>query len=86
MEENEVNSETNKKETFKGTVVWFNAKKGQGFIARGENLKDIFVHYSGINSEGYKVLMAEDVVSFEEGTFKGRLVAVNVNLIERAKK
>ena len=39
----------------KGTVKWFNAEKGYGFIQR-EGGKDLFVHFSGIKSEGFKTL------------------------------
>jgi CspA family cold shock protein len=48
----------------KGRVKWFNEKKGFGFISReGEN--DVFVHFSAINREGYKVLYEGDEVEFE---------------------
>ena len=39
-----------------GTVKWFNEKKGYGFITAVENNADHFVHYSNIESEGYKTL------------------------------
>ena len=45
-----------------GTVKWFNAKKGYGFIS-DENGDDIFVHFSALNMSGFKVL--EDKVEFE---------------------
>ena len=48
----------------KGKVKWFNAEKGFGFIV-GEDGKDIFVHYSVINQEGYKALAEGDVVNYE---------------------
>lgn len=48
----------------KGKVKWFNAEKGFGFIAQ-ENGKDIFVHYSHINEEGYKTLEEGQMVEFE---------------------
>ena len=37
-----------------GTVKWFNATKGYGFITDDADKREIFVHFSGINSEGYK--------------------------------
>ena len=47
-----------------GTVKWFNAKKGYGFIS-DENGDDIFVHFSALNMSGYKVLEEGDKVEFE---------------------
>ena len=46
----------------KGKVKWFNAEKGFGFIVNEEG-KDIFVHFSAINQEGYKALAEGDVVT-----------------------
>ncbi|MDJ1109767.1 cold shock protein CspA [Macrococcus caseolyticus] len=47
-----------------GTVKWFNAEKGFGFIEiDGEN--DVFVHFSAINQEGYKSLEEGQAVEFE---------------------
>jgi cold shock protein len=48
----------------KGTVKWFNATKGYGFIS-GENGEDVFVHYSAINVDGYKTLEEGQEVEFE---------------------
>lgn len=48
----------------KGTVKWFNATKGYGFIS-GENGEDVFVHYSAINTDGYKTLEEGQEVEFE---------------------
>lgn len=48
----------------KGTVKWFNAEKGFGFISvEGED--DVFVHFSAINAEGYKTLEEGQAVEFE---------------------
>ena len=47
-----------------GTVKWFNAKKGYGFIS-DENGDDIFVHFSALNMSGFKVLEEGDKVEFE---------------------
>ncbi|HOP56911.1 MAG TPA: cold shock domain-containing protein [Bacillota bacterium] len=47
-----------------GSVKWFNAEKGYGFIT-DENGKDIFAHYSAIQGEGYKSLENGQAVSFD---------------------
>jgi CspA family cold shock protein len=66
---------------YKGTVKWFNNAKGFGFLGR-EGGADVFVHYSSIQSEGYKSLKEGDEVEFDiiEGT-KGpqadRVVKIN---------
>ena len=48
-----------------GTVKWFNGEKGYGFITNDETNEDIFVHFSVINSEGYKVLNEGQKVTFD---------------------
>lgn len=48
----------------KGTVKWFNAQKGYGFIS-DENGNDVFVHYSGLAQEGFKTLDDGQAVEFE---------------------
>ena len=48
----------------KGTVKWFNNSKGYGFISDEEG-KDVFVHFSGINSEGFKTLEEGATVEYE---------------------
>ena len=60
-----------------GTVKWFNKKKGYGFILDGEG-NDIFVHWSGIQMEGFKTIDEGEKVEFDlvEGE-KGRQ-AINV--------
>jgi CspA family cold shock protein len=47
-----------------GTVKWFNAEKGYGFIER-ENGNDVFVHFSAIQSEGFKTLDEGQRVEFD---------------------
>ena len=48
----------------KGTVKWFNAEKGYGFIT-GEDGADVFVHFSAIQSNGFKTLAEGQRVEFE---------------------
>ncbi|ABR30150.1 cold-shock protein [Thermosipho melanesiensis] len=48
----------------KGTVKWFDAKKGYGFITK-EDGEDIFVHWSAIQTEGFKTLKEGQEVEFE---------------------
>ena len=49
----------------KGTVKWFDAKKGYGFVLN-EIGKDVFVHYSSIESDGYRTLKDGQVVEYEQ--------------------
>jgi len=51
-----------------GTVKWFNAEKGFGFITVEGGGQDVFVHYSAIDMGGYKVLEEGQHVTFEVGT------------------
>jgi CspA family cold shock protein len=51
-----------------GTVKWFNAEKGYGFITVEDGSQDVFVHYSAIDMGGYKVLEEGQSVTFEVGT------------------
>jgi len=48
----------------KGTVKWFDDKRGYGFIL-SENGKDVFVHHSAVAGEGYKILRRGEEVEFE---------------------
>jgi len=50
-----------------GTVKWFNAEKGYGFITLDEGGEDVFVHFSAIQMSGYKVLEEGQKVTFEVG-------------------
>ncbi|YAL83570.1 cold-shock protein [Dermacoccaceae bacterium W4C1] len=48
-----------------GTVKWFNAEKGFGFIAQDGGGPDVFVHYSAIQTQGYRALDEQQRVEFE---------------------
>ncbi len=48
----------------RGTVKWFSAKKGYGFISDADG-NDIFVHFSAIDMDGFKELKENDIVEFE---------------------
>ncbi len=48
----------------KGTVKWFNASKGYGFLSQ-ENGEDVFVHFSALQGDGYKSLNEGETVEFE---------------------
>lgn len=50
-----------------GTVKWFNAEKGYGFIQRADGGPDVFVHYSEIQGTGYRSLEENQKVEFEVG-------------------
>jgi cold shock protein len=48
-----------------GSVKWFNAEKGYGFIAQDDGGPDVFVHFSAIQSDGYRSLNENQRVEFE---------------------
>tara|TARA_Y100000294_G_scaffold31061_1_gene26234 strand:+ start:96 stop:308 length:213 start_codon:yes stop_codon:yes gene_type:complete len=66
-----------------GTVKWFDAKKGYGFISdtATENSKDYFVHFSEIQTNGFKTLEEGQKVEFEIGEGTKGAVAKNVKAI-----
>ena len=64
-----------------GTVKWFNAEKGYGFITDEGNGMDLFVHFSAINADGYKSLEEGQRVAFDveqDPKNTDKLRAVNV--------
>ncbi|MEG0807119.1 MAG: cold-shock protein [Alistipes sp.] len=64
-----------------GKVKWFDGKKGYGFIT-AENGREIFVHFSGIATDGFKSLNEGQQVEFEVGSGSKGEQAVNVTVVE----
>ncbi|HCU57639.1 MAG TPA: cold-shock protein [Anaerolineaceae bacterium] len=65
-----------------GVVKWFNGEKGYGFIARDNGEKDVFVHFSAINAEGFRTLREGQRVEFEVAQGQKGPQAQNVEIIE----
>lgn len=67
-----------------GTVKWFNAEKGYGFITNSENGEDVFVHFSAIQADGYRSLNEGQKVTFdiEQDPRSDKERAANVVVIE----
>jgi CspA family cold shock protein len=63
-----------------GIVKWFNNSKGYGFIEQ-EDGPDVFVHHSGINSDGFKSLNEGDQVTFDIEQGEKGPAAVNVTVV-----
>ena len=69
---------------YNGTVKWFNAEKGYGFISSEEAGEDVFVHFSAIQADGYKSLTEGQKVTFEtepDPKNSSKLRAKNVNVV-----
>lgn len=65
----------------RGTVKWFNAQKGYGFITAADGT-DIFVHYSGISMDGFKTLMEGQEVTYDvQPNGSNGSQAVNVTVV-----
>ena len=64
-----------------GTVKWFNEEKRFGFITPDEGGRDLFVHFSGINGDGYRSLTEGAKVNYEEENGDKGPKAVNVTKI-----
>ncbi len=65
----------------RGTVKWFSAKKGYGFISDADG-NDIFVHFSAIDMDGFKELKENDMVEFDVNESDKGVQAANVRKVE----
>jgi CspA family cold shock protein len=65
-----------------GTVKWFNDAKGYGFISRNADGKDVFVHYSSIQGDGFRTLVQGQPVEYEEQEGPKGLFALKVHKAE----
>ncbi len=65
----------------RGSVKWFNNQKGYGFIT-GEDGKDVFVHFSGLNMEGFKTLEENQTVEYDVVDGEKGPQATNVTVIK----
>jgi CspA family cold shock protein len=64
-----------------GTVKWFNAQKGYGFIQPEDGSKDVFVHISAVERAGMRGLNEGQKVSFQLQSDRGKMSAVNLELV-----
>ncbi|MDQ0189551.1 cold-shock protein [Alicyclobacillus cycloheptanicus] len=62
----------------RGTVKWFSSEKGYGFITPEDGGNDVFVHFSAINSQGFRTLNEGDQVEFDVEEGQRGLQAANV--------
>lgn len=67
-----------------GTVKWFNNRKGYGFILPEDGGEDIFVHITALEEAGLKTLHEEEKVQYVLGRSKGKIVAKDLVLLDRA--
>lgn len=65
----------------RGTVKWFSAKRGYGFISDADG-NDIFVHFSAIDMDGFKELKENDIVEFDVIESDKGVQAANVRKVE----
>jgi CspA family cold shock protein len=65
----------------KATVKWFDPRKGFGFVVNSKG-RDVFVHYTGINGDGYRCLREGQIVEYEEFESEKGLQGRDVRILE----
>ena len=65
-----------------GTVKWFDATKGYGFIVPDDGSKDVFVHISAVEQAGLKALNENQKIEYETSENRGKVAAANITVIE----
>lgn len=69
-----------------GKVVWFDARKGVGFIEKDDGQGDLFVHWTNIEMEGFKTLKAGQIVSYALGENHKGAQAICIKVIKEAEE
>jgi cold shock protein len=64
-----------------GTVKWFNAQKGYGFIQPADGSKDVFVHITAVERAGIQRLTEGQKLSYDLATDRGKVSAANLKLV-----
>lgn len=67
----------------RGIVKWFSDDKGYGFITELETGEEIFVHFTGILSDGFKRLRKNQMVHFEKASGSHGIQAIQVQIVEQ---
>lgn len=68
--------------TLRGTVLWFDHRRGYGFLKRADGEPDVFVHFSGIAASGYRELQPDQRVEFTIVAGDKGPMATNVRVVE----
>ena len=66
----------------RGTVLWFDHRRGFGFLKRADGEPDVFVHYTGIDARGYRQLQPDQRVEFTVVLGDKGPMATNVRVVE----